>query len=215
MKLFLFLLHAESFYRPIAASREIIRRNLPFFIPFIPLMACCSCPVQPCPLRFAAWLPRIGFGLALAGYGVNHYRNLEMYVGMAGGAFPKIALLGMLAMYLAYVVPLLQIVGGVLFATKQLGCVSKFCILASLGGILGWAGLSVMLENPDMTLMGAAIQNAGMFLIIYYVIKMMSCGSCGMMGKSCMTGQAGACMVGKGDACGCGKGGACMCGMKK
>jgi hypothetical protein len=146
---------------------------------------------------YAKWLPRIGFGVALAGFGVNHYRNLGGFVEMAKGAFPTVPALAMAAGVLAYVVPALQIAGGLLFAIGQLKCIAKICILASLGGILGYAGLSVMVGDVSvMGNAGAAIQNASIMLITFWVIqKMFCCGST----AGCAPG------------CTCSKGGPCIC----
>lgn len=134
-----------------------------------------------CPSVYVGWLPRIAFGLVLAGYGVNHYRGLDGFVDMAKGAYPTVPILASIAGLLAYIVPLLMIVGGVLFAVRKLGCIGKTCIVASLSGILGWAGLAVMVGDGDIAgRMGLAIQNAAMLFILYYIIKKTTCcaGSC-------------------------------------
>ena len=152
-----------------------------------------------CPSRFAPWFPRIGYGLVLAGYGVNHLRNLSGFVGMAKGVFASVGFIGTISGLLAYIVPFLMIIGGVLFAIKQLGCISKTCILASLGGILGWAGLAVMLGDGNAAgQMMPMLQNAAVLLILYYIIKKMSC--CGSKGACAMS-----------SACPCGKGASCTC----
>lgn len=152
-------------------------------------MSCCStcsCPIQPCPSRYAPWLLRIGFGLTLAAYGVNHYKNIGMFAEMAQGVF-SVSILATIAGLLAYIFPALMIVGGVLFAVKQMHCIAKTCIYAALGGIIGWAGLAVLLgdaqSGPNMM---PLIQNACVFLITYYVIKKMSC-----CGSSCMPAMGG------------------------
>ena len=144
-----------------------------------------ACGNGKCPCTVAPYLPRIAFGLVLAGYGVSHYRNLSGFVGMAKGVFPTVAILGTVASLLAYIVPALMIVGGVLFALKQLCCISKTCILASLSGIIGWAGLAVMVGDGNAAgAMMPMIQNASVLLILYYMVKKASCcksacaGSC-------------------------------------
>lgn len=168
-------------------------------------MSCCSssgscgCPVQPCPTRYALWLPRIGFGLVLAGLGVNHYKDIGGFVQFSSSVYPTMPMVGSVAGILAYIVPALMIVGGVLFAIKQLNCVAKTCILASLSGILGWAGLAIMLgDSSSSGVLMPFIQNAAVLFILYYIIKKMTCGS------SC----------GSAAACASGKGGACMCASK-
>lgn len=147
-------------------------------------MGCCStagasaCPHAKCPCKFVCWLPRIAFGLVLAGYGVNHYRTLASFVGTAKSAF-SIPVVAMLAGYLAYVVPALMIVGGVLYATKQLCCISKICIVASLAGIIGWAGLSIMLDNGSIPNLvqgqSGALLNAIILFLFYKSLKKGSC----------------------------------------
>ncbi len=136
-----------------------------------------------CPVKYAPWIPRIAFGLVLVGYGVNHYRSLGGFVAMAKGVFPLMPSLGMIAGVLAYIVPALMIIGGALFAIRQLCCLSKTCILASLGGIIGWAGLAVLVGDGNAAgAMMPMIQNAAVLLILYYMIKKSSCsmssGSC-------------------------------------
>ncbi len=147
----------------------------------------CSCGSTKCPSKFSCWIPRIAFGLVLAGYGVNHYRTLSQFVGMAKGVFPTVAILGMLSGILAYIVPALMIVGGVLFAIRQLCCLSKMCILASLGGIIGWAGLAVLVGDGNAAgAMMPMIQNASILLILYYTIKKKpSCSTGSCAGGSC------------------------------
>jgi hypothetical protein len=80
-----------------------------------------------------------------------------------------------------------MIVGGALFAVKQMCCISKTCILASLSGIIGWCSLAVMFgdANAGGTFM-PYIQNAALLIVLYWVIKKMSCcgGSCPVTGAS-------------------------------
>jgi hypothetical protein len=138
-------------------------------------MNCCSAggSCTKCPSAYALWFPRIGFGLVLAGYGVNHLRFMSDFTGFAGSVFTNAALAGVFSA-VAYIVPVLMIVGGVLFAIDKCCMWSKICVLASLGGILGWAGLAVMLgDNTTGGNMMPAIQNAAVLLIAYHVIKKM------------------------------------------
>lgn len=179
-------------------------------------MSCCStsgscgCPVQPCPSRYVvAWFPRVAFGLVLVGYGVNHYKNIASFVQFSSSVFPSAPMVGSIAGILAYIVPALMIVGGALFAVKQLKCVAKMCIVASLSGIIGWAGLAVLLgDGSSGNMLMPFIQNASVLLILYYIVKKMSC--CGS--KCAMKCAGGACPCGPG--CSCGKGAACDCGTK-
>lgn len=143
-------------------------------------MSCCSSTT--CPHNYAPWFPRIGFGLVLAGFGVNHYRALDGFVSMTSNVFTN-SILASIAGVLAYIVPALMIVGGVLFAVKKFGCWSKFCILASLGGILGWGGLAIMFGTPEIAGgVGPYIQNAALLIVVYHIIKKMSC-----CGSGCCT----------------------------
>lgn len=159
-------------------------------------MGCCSSSSGSCKACPISWLPRIAFGIVFAGFGVAHYRDVTNFTTSAGRIFAEGSVLALAATYLAYVVPALMIVGGVLFAIRQLPCVSKACIVAALSGILGWAGLGLMFMNPasemSMTLMqqlGAAIQNASVLFILFYMIKGKSCGA----SKCCTSGGASSC----------------------
>ena len=157
-------------------------------------MSCCSstgtCTPKCCP---STCFLRLAFGLVLVGYGVNHYRNLAAFVGYAKSPF-LIPAVATVAGLLAYVVPALMIVGGVLFAIKQQKCIAKCCIITSLAGILGWAGLAILL-NPDMAAMksmGEAINNAGLLLVVFFVVKKLTCcasscapAECSTKGGSC------------------------------
>jgi hypothetical protein len=153
-------------------------------------MSCCSTSSSSCPSKHAVWFPRIAFGLALIGFGVNHYRNFETFIANAQGPFQSVPAIAAVASALAYVVPALMIIGGVLFAVKQLCQVSKMCILASLSGIIGWAALGIMLAtDPNaMTGLGGAIQSASVLLILYFVIRKMS-KCCGGAASSCCSPQ--------------------------
>lgn len=148
----------------------------------------CNCSCKVCPTDYAMWVPRIGFGVALAGFGLNHYRFIGDFTGMAASVYPSVPILGTLAGLLAYIVPALMIVGGILFAIDQQRCISKSCILAALGGIIGWAGLGVLVGDGSAgpTLM-PMIQGAILWLVGYYIIKKMCCccgGSCKPNGMS-------------------------------
>lgn len=158
--------------------------------------------------HYAKWLPKIAFGLVLAGYGVNHLRNLEGFRAMAAGAYPSVPALGQIAGILAILVPALMIIGGVLFAFGQLRWLSKICILASLSGIIGWAGLAVLLGDANSGgAMMPMIQNASVLLILYYVIKKMCCCRPMGCGSGCGSGANCTCPPGQ---CNCGNG-SCNC----
>jgi len=145
-------------------------------------MSCCSSTT--CPHNYAPWFARIGFSLVLIGFGVNHYRFIDSFTGMASGVFTNTAIAAV-AGFLAYIVPALMIVGGTLFAVKKYGCWSKFCILAALGGIMGWAGLGLLFGSAEIgATLGPAIQGAAVLLITYHIVKKMSC-----CGSGCCTPQ--------------------------
>ena len=75
-----------------------------------------------------------------------------------------------------------MIVGGLLFAIKKMSCISKVCILASLSGIIGWASIGVLIGGGTAGMdMMPAIQNAALLLVLYWVVKKMSC-----CGNSCV-----------------------------
>lgn len=143
--------------------------------------SCTNGKFNPCSL--APWFPRVAFGLIMVAFGVNHYKDVSGFSDMSSGALSAVPPLAMAAGILAYIVPALMIIGGALFAVKQLGCVSKLCILASLSGIIGWASLAVLIgDGAAGGSFMPAIQNASVLLILYWVIKKMSC-----CGSSCPT----------------------------
>lgn len=151
-------------------------------------MSCCSCPIQPCPSRHATWLPRIGFGVMMIGFGLNHYFAMggdAGFVAMTKGPLMSMPALAGLVGLLAYVLPALEIIGGAAFALgslKGMSCLAKVCLLATFGGIMGWAGLGMAMASDQQTamMMGQAFQGALMALVGYWVIKKMSCcgGNC-------------------------------------
>lgn len=149
-------------------------------------MSCCS-PSSGSkfnPSCYAHWFPRVAFGLILVAFGVNHYKDVSGFSAMSSGALSSVPALGMVAGILAYIVPALMIIGGALFAVRQLGNISKTCILASLSGIIAWASLAVLLgDGAAGGSFMPAIQNAAVLLILYWVVKKMSC-----CGSSCATG---------------------------
>lgn len=155
-------------------------------------MSCSSSCSSGCPCKVAPWLPRVAFGLILVSYGVNHYRHLGDFVNMSKSIFPTVPMLGGVAALLAYVIPALMIVGGLSFATKQLCCIGKTCVLASLSGIIGWASLGVLFGDGAMGgSMMPMIQNAGLLIILYSVVKKMGCckgASACMKGCACPPG---------------------------
>jgi uncharacterized membrane protein YphA (DoxX/SURF4 family) len=132
----------------------------------------------------APWLLRIGFGVLLAAYGVSHYQNFAGFQSVATQPLASVGWLAAIAGLLAYVVPALQIVGGVLVATKQLCSVAKICVLAVFGGILGWVGLSIVVSGMNEGT-NLAIQNATFFLLLYMLVKKFSCCGCGGKDGSC------------------------------
>ncbi len=141
-----------------------------------------------CPSKYAPYLVRLGYGIALAGFGVNHLRHAEGFTESAGAVFMNtpVASLAMTATVLAYVVAVLQIVGGALFATRLFCPVAKICIMTVFGGILGWAGLAVMFGGAEAGMqVGPAIQGATIWLLGYAGIKKMEC--CSMGAGACPT----------------------------
>lgn len=117
---------------------------------------------------------------------MNHYRNLGGdggFIAASKSALAPVGELATVAGYLAYIVPGLMIIGGVLFALKLFDCVAKACLLAVLSGIIGWASLAIFIGNAGMTgQMMPQILNASILVILYSVIKKMSC-----CGTSCST----------------------------
>ncbi len=127
--------------------------------------------------HIAPWFPRIGFGIFLFAYGVRHYMDLAGFRAMASQPFESISALAMVAGLLAIVFPALQILGGILVATRQLCSIAKICVLGALGGIVGWAGLAILV-GADMQMYGGLAQNAIILLLLYSLVKKFDCSCC-------------------------------------
>jgi len=162
------------------------------FLLFLPtFMSCCppsgpGCQSAGFSSKYTGYLPRIGFGLVLFSYGVNHYRHLDGFIAGAKAAFPTVPALATVSGILAYIVPALMIVGGALFATRQLCGISKLCVLGALSGILGWASLAVLVGDANAG--GSSmpmIQSAAVLLILYFSVKKSCCKPMNCSDGSC------------------------------
>ncbi len=123
-----------------------------------------------------SWFPRVGFGFLLASIGVSHLKNLSEFVELSKGVAANVPVLTTVVGALAYIVPGLMIVGGVLFAVRKYCCIAKACVLASLGGILGWAGLGILLGEAKAAMQFMpSVLNASVMLLTFCAIKRMSC----------------------------------------
>lgn len=170
----------DGFFIPFAFIRGIIIATLPLPHFFMSCCSACGCGRPMCTCKYAPWFLRIAFGLVLVSFGVNHYRHIADFITMVRAPFDGVAVLGGVAEILAYIVPALMIVGGVLFAIKQQRCISKTCIYAVLGGIIGWASLGVLVGNSAAagTFM-PVIQSTAVLVVFYWVVRKLSCCCCG------------------------------------
>ncbi len=162
-------------------------------------MSCCSSSPKKClGAVYAPCLARIAFGLVLFSYGANHLRFISGFVEMSKSVYPSVPALGSVMGLIAYIVPLVMMVGGILFIVKQMPGLSKLCILGSLSGIIAWASLAVLVGDERSTgAMMPMIQNAAVMIVLYFVIKKMSCCAA----KSCLPGTSSCCSSAEGSCC--------------
>ena len=118
---------------------------------------------------------RLAFGLSLALVGVAHYMNIGGFVEMTSGGLGALAPLGMIW---AYILPALQIVGGLLIAfnVRGMACIGKVAAGLALGSIaVGMTLKGVM--TGDLGGVMPMVQNAFIWLIVYALAcKSLNCG---------------------------------------
>ncbi len=133
---------------------------------------CICCPKSP--KCVAKSLLRIGFGATLALYGVAHYLDLQGFVGMTASGFSGV--LGSLAQLWAYVLPLLMIVGGGFLVVPYRTDIAAWCAGVALASIAIGMTLKVVLGNESLVNVGAFVNNALIWLLIYFfAVKSASC----------------------------------------
>lgn len=130
------------------------------------------------PKCIAKLILRISFGGALLLVGVTHLQNVGEFKGMVSGGLGPLAPLGNLW---AYILPLLQIVGGGLIVAGKRADIAVWCAGIALASIIIGSLLRPIFGGiplGDPMAMGAA-NNTFIWLIVYFlVVKSMCCGSC-------------------------------------
>ncbi len=146
------------------------------------------------PKGTAKLLLRVSFGVSLALIGLSHYMTLSVFTGMVSDGLGPLSGLGTLW---SYVLPALEIVGGVLLVAgyrEDIGAWAAGVALASISiGLLlkpvfGGAALGDVMPGVTDTLLW--------LLAYFFVVKSCLCGSCCPPAGGSMSG-------GHGGSCGC------------
>ena len=142
---------------------------------------CCHPKDPKCVAKLAL---RIAFGGALALVGVNHYMSVGMFAGMVSSSLGPLSGLGTLW---AYVLPALQIAGGVLIVAGYRMDIAAWCAGIALASIIIGSLMRPILGDAslgDPMVMGA-VNNTFIWLLVYLmVIKGLCCGTCGKEGEA-------------------------------
>ncbi len=138
---------------------------------------------------------RLAFGLSLALIGLSHYMMAAQFAGMTAAGIETVPVLGTLAMIWGYVLPALEILGGLSLALglfRGIGSLLAGIALASIPvGLL----LKAVVSGAMTPETGTWVVNTFIWMLVYVkVVKYSSCGSC--------------CTAGAG-AAGCATGGCC------
>ena len=143
------------------------------------------------PMCAAKLSVRVGFGLSLALFGLAHYLNMSGpggFIEMTAANFD--GPIAGLAKLWAYILPLLQIVGGVLLAANYQAKLGSLCAGVALASIAVGTALKVAIGSfDDMSqMMGAvsAINNTMLWRLVYLVVcKCCMCCGGDKSGGSC------------------------------
>lgn len=130
----------------------------------------------------AKLLLRVAFGVSLALIGLNHYMNLDAFSGFVAGGLGPLTSLGTLW---AYVLPALEIVGGVLLAASYRTDIGAWCVGVALASIVIGMLLKPVFGTPLDAVMPAVNSTFIWLLVYFFVVK--SCVCCG----TCMPGGMG------------------------
>lgn len=138
----------------------------------------------------AKLLMRVAFGASLALIGLNHYMTLDAFAGMTSSGLGPLTGLGTLW---AYVLPALEIVGGVLLAANYRTDIGAWAAGVALASIVVGLLLKPVFGTPIDSVM-PYVNNTFIWLLAYlFVAKSLCCGSCheggmgGAQGHSCST----------------------------
>lgn len=151
-------------------------------------MSCGTC-CGSCPKAAACCVLRVSFGAALALIGLNHLMDLSGFASMvAAGAGP---LTGLATLW-GYLVPLLEIVGGVLIAVGKQPLYASWATGLALGSIVVGFPLKSIIGDTNLGDVMPMVHDTMLWIVIYVLIIKMWC--CMMEGKG-----------GKCEGCGMGK----------
>ncbi len=127
--------------------------------------SCSSCPT--------GMMLRLAVGVSLALVGLAHYMNIANFTGMTSEGLGSLAPLGILW---AYILPALQIVGGLIIAfnVRQFMCIGKWAAGIALASIAIGMTLKMVMTGDAASM--AHVQSAFIwFLALMFAGK--ACGS--------------------------------------
>jgi uncharacterized membrane protein YphA (DoxX/SURF4 family) len=136
-----------------------------FVVPF-PLFTMC-CPTSPsCAAKL---IVRVAFGGALALFGLAHLKTISDFTGMVSQGLGPLSGLGTLW---AYVLPVLMIVGGVLFIVNYRTDIATWAAGVALASIIVGMPLKSVVGNVPLGEVGPGVNNAFLWLLVYlFVVK--------------------------------------------
>ena len=142
------------------------------------------CPSSP--KGVAKLLVRVAFGVSLALIGLNHYMTLDAFVGMTASGLGPLTGLGTLW---AYILPALEIVGGVLLAAKYRADIGAWAAGVALASIVIGLLLKTVVGGVALTDVMPTVNTTFIWIITYFFVakSCVCCGSCkegGMAGAS-------------------------------
>ncbi|HLC75941.1 MAG TPA: hypothetical protein VJB82_02370 [Candidatus Peribacterales bacterium] len=145
------------------------------------------CPTSPtCVVKL---LLRISFGVSLALVGVAHYMSISVFASMVSQDLGFLTGLGTLW---GYVLPALQIVGGVLIVANYRVDIGVWAAGVALASIAIGMLLKPILGGVDLSQVMSYTNDAFLWLLLYFfVVKCCLCGSCKEGGAACCSGQSG------------------------
>lgn len=120
---------------------------------------------------------QVSFGLSLALVGLAHYMSLDAFSGMVSEGMGPLS--GLASLW-AYILPALQIVGGVLLVAKQQKLIAVWCVTVALGSIAVGLLLKPVVGGADLGAVMPMAQNALLWLVFFAVGMKLSCcgGEC-------------------------------------
>ena len=116
---------------------------------------------------------RIGFGVALALFGIAHLRTMDGFRVMVSDGLGPLAGLGTLW---AYILPLLQIGGGVLLVANYRLDIAAWCAGIALASIAIGMPLKAVIGGVPLGEVAPAVNTTLLWLLVYlFVVKGLCC----------------------------------------